>query len=94
MSTPSKLYGTNLALLTDLYQLTMASGYWKSGEAETEAIFNLFFRKHPFKGGYTIACGLSHVVDMMENFRFEDEDLEYLATLEGNNGERCTVCSR
>jgi nicotinate phosphoribosyltransferase len=88
MSKPSTLYGTNLTLLTDLYQLTMAYGYWKSGEAETEAIFNLFFRKHPFKGGYTIACGLSHVVDLMENFRFEDEDLEYLATLEGNNGER------
>lgn len=88
MSKPSKLYGTNLALLTDLYQLTMAYGYWKSGEAETEAVFNLFFRKHPFKGGYTIACGLSHVVDLMENFRFEASDLEYLATLEGNNGER------
>ena len=65
-----------------------ALGLLRSKVRLEEAIFNLFFRKHPFKGGYTIACGLSHVVDLMENFRFEDEDLEYLATLEGNNGER------
>ena len=45
------------ALLTDLYQLTMAYGYWKSGRANHEAVFNLFFRKPPFGGGYTIAAG-------------------------------------
>lgn len=88
MATPSALYKPSLALLTDLYQLTMAYGYWKSGEQDTQAVFNLFFRKHPFKGGFTLACGLSHVVDLLEHFRFEADDLEYLATLEGNNGER------
>ena len=39
-------------MLTDLYQLTMAYGYWKSGRAEREAVFHLFFRKAPFNGGY------------------------------------------
>lgn len=51
------LYQHNLALLTDLYQLTMAYGYWKHGRLEERAVFNLFFRKHPFGGGYTIAAG-------------------------------------
>ena len=41
-----------LALLTDLYQLTMASGYWKSGQADREAVFHLTFRRAPFGGGY------------------------------------------
>lgn len=86
MTTPSEIYSTNLALLTDLYQLTMAYGYFKSGEAETEAVFNLFFRKHPFKGGYTIACGLAYAIDLMRHLRFEETDLEYLSGLVGNNG--------
>ena len=51
------------ALLTDLYQLTMAYGYWKSGRAEREAVFHLFFRKAPFQSGFTIAAGLINSVD-------------------------------
>ena len=46
------------ALLTDLYELTMALGYWREGRAEQEAAFHLYFRTAPFRGGYTIACGL------------------------------------
>lgn len=84
---PSALYTQNLSMLTDLYQLTMAYGYWKTGEADTEAVFNLFFRKHPFGGGYTIACGLSDAIDLIENLSFGQDDVEYLATLTGNDGE-------
>ncbi len=47
------------ALLSDLYELTMAYGYWKSGLAEREAVFHLTFRKAPFDGQYVIAAGLS-----------------------------------
>ena len=54
--------GTSMALLTDLYQLTMAYGYWKSGRQDHEAVFYLFFRRSPFGGGYTIAAGLEPVV--------------------------------
>ena len=53
------------ALLTDLYQLTMAYGYWKSGRAEREAVFHLFFRKAPFKSGFTIAAGLATAIDFL-----------------------------
>ena len=44
------VYGGSLALLTDLYQLTMAAGYWKAGHAEREAVFHLTFRRPPFAG--------------------------------------------
>jgi nicotinate phosphoribosyltransferase len=81
------LYRNNLTLLTDLYQLTMAYGYWKSGTAEKEAVFSLFFRKHPFQGGFTIAAGLEHVVEFLQKFKFTQEDTNYLSTLKGNDGQ-------
>lgn len=83
---PSGRYRPNLTLLTDLYQLTMAYGYWKSDVAETEAVFSLSFRKNPFQGGYTLACGLRDAVDYLEHFHFGDEDLNYLGSLTGNDG--------
>lgn len=81
------LYSASMALLTDLYQLTMAYGYWKSGRADQKAVFNLFFRKNPFEGGFTVACGLEYVVDYLSNFRFSNDDLSYLAEVKGNNGK-------
>jgi nicotinate phosphoribosyltransferase len=75
------------ALLTDLYQLTMAHGYWRKGMLDQEAVFNVFFRQQPFNGGYTIACGLSDVIDYLRNFRFEPDDLTYLSGLLGNDEE-------
>ncbi len=81
------IYRTPLALLTDLYQLTMAYGYWKTGRSEQEAVFHLFFRKNPFEGGYTIAAGLQYIVDYLEGFQFSADDVDYLAGLEGNNGQ-------
>ncbi len=69
------------ALATDLYELTMAYGYWHAGRAEHEAVFNLVFRKHPFGGGYTIAAGLPRALAFLQNLRFEDGDLDYLARL-------------
>lgn len=81
------VYVGKMALLTDLYQITMAYGYWKSGRADDEAVFHLFYRRAPFKGGYAIACGLEFAVDFLNNFSFDQEDLDYLVALEGNNGE-------
>jgi nicotinate phosphoribosyltransferase len=79
------LYEDSLALLTDLYQLTMAYGYWKSGSSDKESVFNLFFRENPFQGGYSICCGLSSVIDYLDHFRFEDSDIAYLESLHGND---------
>jgi nicotinate phosphoribosyltransferase len=80
-------YRTSLALLTDLYQLTMAYGYWKLGRSEMQAAFHLHFRKNPFVSGYTIAAGLAEMVEYIEAFRFDDEDLAYLGSLKGNDGQ-------
>ena len=82
-------FGTpaSVALWTDLYQLTMAYGYWKSGTADKEAAFHLFFRQHPFGGGFTIACGLADVIDYLQRLRFTPEDIAYLGTITGRNGQ-------
>lgn len=76
----------SLTLLTDLYQLTMAYGYWKTRTMDREAVFHLFFRKNPFAGGYAIAAGLAQAIDWLDAFRFTDDDRAYLATLRGNDG--------
>ncbi len=80
-------YNQSLALLTDLYQLTMAYGYWKIGMANHEAVFHMFYRKNPFGGGYAVACGLETVLDYLDNFRIEESDTNYLRTLHGNDSK-------
>ncbi|PIE70730.1 MAG: nicotinate phosphoribosyltransferase [Deltaproteobacteria bacterium] len=86
ISTHSPPDDTSLSLLTDLYQLTMAYGYWKLGMAERQAVFHAYFRNHPFNGGYCISCGLSPMVDYLNNWRFSESDLAYLSGLKGNDG--------
>lgn len=80
-------YNQSLALVTDLYELTMAYGYWKNRVENKEAVFNMFFRKNPFKGGFTITCGLNYLIDYLQNFKFDDSDIKYLSTLCGNDGK-------
>ncbi len=75
------------ALLTDLYQLTMAYGYWKSGRAEREAVFHLFFRHSPFQCGFTLTAGLAPTIEFLQSFRFTKDDLAFLSTLRGNDDQ-------
>jgi nicotinate phosphoribosyltransferase len=75
------MYGGSLALLTDLYQLTMACGYWKAGVSEREAVFHLTFRRPPFGGGYAIAAGIAPAIAFLRRLRFTADDVAYLATL-------------
>lgn len=83
----TQLYRPSLALLTDLYELTMAYGYWRSGTHTKEAVFHHHFRKPPFGSGFTIACGLAPVIDFIEHLHFDEDDLAYLAGLLGNDGK-------
>ncbi|MDR3686416.1 MAG: nicotinate phosphoribosyltransferase [Coriobacteriia bacterium] len=76
----------SLALLTDLYQLTMAAAYHASGMEATDACFHLFFRNSPFGGGYAIACGLEQAIDYLDGLRFTKADIAYLAERTGNDG--------
>ncbi|MDI6712766.1 MAG: nicotinate phosphoribosyltransferase [Anaerosomatales bacterium] len=80
------LPGAPSPLLTDLYQITMAYAYWRSGMARLDACFHMVFRSHPFGGGYAVACGLAQAVEFLERLRFEQDDLAYLATLTGVDG--------
>ncbi len=80
-----QLYRHSLSLLTDLYQLTMAYGYWKSGQTNQEAVFTLFFRSAPFQGRLAIAAGLETALEYLEELRFSESDLDYLATLTGHD---------
>lgn len=73
-------------LLTDLYQLTMAYGYWKTGMHDREAVFHLIFRKHPFRSRYAVACGLATAIDFLKNLQFSADDLAYLHSLRAPNG--------
>ncbi|WP_432797764.1 nicotinate phosphoribosyltransferase [Poriferisphaera sp. WC338] len=81
------LYRHSLALLTDLYQLTMAYGYWKTRRLEQLACFNLMFRDNPFNGGYTVTAGLEEVIHFLNDLRFEEEDVAYLGKLMGADGK-------
>ncbi|XP_021701524.1 nicotinate phosphoribosyltransferase isoform X3 [Aedes aegypti] len=65
-------------LLTDLYQITMAYAYWKSGKIDDHAVFDLFFRTNPFHGEFTIFAGLEECLKFMENFHYSETDIEYL----------------
>ncbi|MBX2842333.1 MAG: nicotinate phosphoribosyltransferase, partial [Flammeovirgaceae bacterium] len=85
MNLTKDLYKSSLGLFTDLYQITMAYGYWKSGTTEKEAVFNLYYRKNPFEGGYAVCCGLDYAIDYLQDFCLDDSDLEYLAQLTGND---------
>ena len=83
----SSIYQTPLALLTDLYQLTMSYGYFKANQHQKQAVFHLFFRKNPFKGSFTVAAGLDYAIDYIQNLQFAPSDLAYLETLRGNNNQ-------
>lgn len=83
----SFIYNQSLALLTDLYQLKMVYGYWKSGLSEREAIFHLNFRRWPFKGGYAIAAGLETAIRFLESFHFSPSDIAYLQSLQDDSGK-------
>lgn len=68
-------------LITDLYQLTMANALFKKGMHERKVVFDRFYRKNPFDGGYTVVAGIQHLADFVKNFRYDAEDIEYLRSL-------------
>ena len=67
----------NLALLTDLYQLTMLQAYWRE-RLHDEAVFSLFVRRLPAGRNFLVACGLDDALHVLETFRFTPAELDYL----------------
>ena len=70
----------NLTLMTDLYELTMMQGYFKSQTNET-VVFDMFYRRNPCGNGFAIAAGLEQVMDYIKNLTFTPEDISYLRSL-------------
>ncbi len=77
--------GTSSALATDLYQLTMAQGYFASGLTDRQSIFHMFYRVPPFRGRYVIAAGQASFADWLENHQFNGEDIRYLRSVSGKD---------
>lgn len=69
----------NLELLTDFYEFTMANGYFMKN-MNNIAYFDIFFRKNPDDGGYSIFAGLEQIIDFVKSLHFTDEDINYLRT--------------
>ncbi|MFA6914876.1 MAG: nicotinate phosphoribosyltransferase [Parachlamydiales bacterium] len=84
---PLSVYGSSLALLTDLYQLTMAQAYWANQLTEVESVFHLFFRRMPFYGGFTVAAGLESVIEWVKRFEVTADDIAYLRQLKNPAGK-------
>ena len=71
----------NLSMVMDLYELTMANGYFNDGDIEARVAFDVFYRKNPDRGGFTIFAGLEQIVEYIENLHFSEEDVAYLRSL-------------
>lgn len=65
-------------ILTDLYQFTMAYAYWKAGKHNERAVFDLYFRKNPFRGEYTVFAGLEECIRFIANFKFSEEEISFI----------------
>ena len=66
------------ALFTDFYELTMAQGFWQQGMNKPD-VFDMFFRRQPFDGGFSIFAGLETLLEALEEFTFSESDIEYLS---------------
>lgn len=74
----NSLTDRNLTLLTDFYELTMASGYFESGMKDQIAYFDMFYRKNPDNSGFAIMAGVQQMIEYLTNLNFTDEDIEFL----------------
>ncbi len=71
-------FKTNLTMLTDFYEITMANGYFTNGYQDTIVYFDMFFRRVPNDGGYAIMAGVQQAVEYLENLKFTEKDIQYL----------------
>lgn len=76
-----QLLHKHVGLYTDFYELTMGQGYFFAGMAEKSATFDFFFRANPFAGGFTLFAGLQEMLKLLQQVRFDREDLDFLAGL-------------
>ena len=71
----------NETMIVDMYELPMSKTYFDTGDKDTYVYFDIFFRKNPFNGGYTVSGGLDNIIDYINNFEYSESDIEYLRSL-------------
>ncbi len=94
MQNPLTLMGTdilrkgNRAMLTDLYQLTMAQVYFMEGRASVPAAFYMHYRRPPVRGcDFVIAAGMQDFVETLREFHFSVDDIQYLGSVKSSSGK-------
>ncbi len=73
--------GRNIAMMMDLYELTMANGYFLQEQSGRKVAFDVFYRRNPDGGGFAIFAGLEQILQYLEGLHFGEEDIEYLRSL-------------
>lgn len=68
----------DLSMMTELYEFTLADGYFSAGMQDTVACFDLFFRRVPDGGGFAVMAGLEQVISYLKNLHFTEGDLAFL----------------
>ena len=71
----------NISMMMDLYEMTMANGYFANSDTQPRVIFDIFYRKNPDGGGFAIFVGLEQILEYIENMHFTEQDIEYFASL-------------
>ena len=71
----------NISMMMDLYEMTMANGYFANSDTQPRVIFDIFYRKNPDGGGFAIFAGLEQILEYIENMHFTEQDIEYFASL-------------
>lgn len=71
----------NISMMMDLYEMTMANGYFANSDTRPRVIFDIFYRKNPDGGGFAIFAGLEQILEYIENMHFTEQDIEYFASL-------------
>ena len=71
----------NLSMMMDLYELTMAQGYFLGEDNRRRVAFDVFYRRNPDGGGFAVFAGLEQVLQYLTGMHFEDADIEYLRSL-------------
>ncbi len=71
----------NITMMMDLYELTMANGYFLQENAKKRVAFDVFYRRNPDGGGFSIFAGLEQILEYIEDMHFSEEDIDYLRSL-------------
>ena len=71
----------NISMVMDLYEMTMANGYFQCGDTNRRVAFDVFYRRNPDGGGFSIFAGLEQIIEYVENMHFDADDVDFFRNL-------------